>query len=218
MFVKLDKNNRVSRLAVFALGLCILPLAQANLIQNGSFENVDTADQLNQYGSTNTWQIYSSLPDWEASRNIEVWQSGFQRVNAPEGQQFIELNAHPRGGSAFSIYQDIATEVGVQYELSFFARKRSRGSEAFNISIDNLMASVDSHVRGRWTQFQFSFIGNGGLSRFTLSSADGGRDTTGNFIDDIRISAVPEPGTIALLAAGFVGLTLTRRTEAKKAS
>lgn len=201
------------------LPLCILaamlwtPASQANLIHNGSFEAVDEDYRLNRYGSDSTWQIYTELPSWDANRNLEVWQSGFNGVAAADGDRFVELNAHPRGRSTFSIFQNFNTQAGVAYDLSFFARKRGRGAEGFEVSVGDLQASINDHVRGEWTQYSFNFFGNGGMTQLRFSSLDGGRDTVGNFIDDVRVTAaVPEAPTLSILGLGLLSLFVARRT------
>lgn len=198
-------------LLVLGVNALSLPQAQANLIVNGSFEQVDEQYRKKRYGSSNTWQIYSELPGWNATRNMEVWKSGFKRVAAADGRRFIELNAHPRGASSFTIAQDFNTESGVIYDLSFFARKRSRGTESFEVSVGDLLASVSTHVKREWTEFQFKFTGDGGSTRLSFTSLDGGRDTVGNFIDDIRVTAaVPEANVLSLIAIGLVGIGVSR--------
>lgn len=37
--------------------------------------------------------------------------------------------------------------------------------------------------------------------------------TVGNFLDDVRVTDVPEPGTLALLGLGIAGLGAARRRQ-----
>src|SRR5690606_20268956 len=75
--------------------------ANANLLTNGGFESNNVA--------SGSWQFFSSsaVPGWDGS-NIEIWNQ-YSGVSAYEGSQFAELNAHPNGGQAFTIFQDFTT-------------------------------------------------------------------------------------------------------------
>ncbi len=187
---------------------------QANLIQNGSFENVSGSNAIGNYGSASTWQIYSSIPEWDASRNMEIWTNNFI-VPAYEGSNVLELNGHPgTGDGAFSIFQSFATVMGQQYELSFAARKRQHSTEKFSVSVGTLYDDIVSHELGTWTEFSYIFEATGTMSTLRFSSLDSIGDTTGNLLDDVSIASVPEPSIIALFAAGLFGLGFARRRKA----
>ena len=196
---------------------------QANLIQNGGFEDISGSNAIGNYGSTSTWQIYSSIPDWDASRNMEIWTNNFI-VPAYEGFNILELNGHPgTGNGAFSIFQSFATVVGQEYELSFAGRKRQDSTEEFSVSVGTLVGTnlenlaldydIDSHEFGTWTEFNYIFQATDILSTLRFTSLDRIDDTTGNLLDDVSIVSVPEPSIIALLAAGLFGIGFVRRRQ-----
>ena len=81
------------------LAAALSTTAQANLIQNGGFEDIGSSTAIGGYGSASTWQIYTDIPSWDASQNIEIWTNNFI-VPAYEGSNVLELNAHPRGVSS----------------------------------------------------------------------------------------------------------------------
>lgn len=184
--------------------------AQANLIENGSFEDVG-GDTL----SPGSWGYYSSIPDWDASNNIEIWDTPFLGVNAVDGDRVAELNAHPVG--EFSIYQDFATTIGQTYALSFYAQKRNNNSEIFNVSVGDLTQNVSTHINNDWILFDFEFKALATSSVLTFHSLDGASDTTGNLLDAIsittltRTTSVPEPSMIMLILFGLTGLVVSRR-------
>jgi hypothetical protein len=208
--------------SVIFLAVIFTTGVQANLIQNGSFEDVSGSNAIGNYGSASTWQIYSSIPEWDASRNMEIWTNNFI-VDAYEGLNVLELNGHPGTGSgAFSISQSFSTVVGQQYELSFAGRKRQNSTEEFSVSVGTLDGNgqlddlaldyaIDSHEFGTWTNFTYLFEATGSMSTLRFTSLDLIDDTTGNLLDDVSIVSVPEPSIIALFGLGLVGIGFTRR-------
>lgn len=182
--------------------------AQASLITNGSFENTTGAVANPSYGSASTWQIYSAIPGWSTTQDLEIWTNGFI-VPAYDGDNLLELN----GTGAFTVYQDFATVKDAVYEVSFYARKRTRSQEHFQISVGDLTQDITSHIFGNWTAFTYQFTALSDLSKLSFMSLDGQHDTTGNLIDYVAVHQVPEPGMLAMFLTGLLGLSVIRRRK-----
>ncbi|WP_412535844.1 DUF642 domain-containing protein [Marinobacter sp. MIT932201] len=199
--------------AVGLTALMLSPIASANLLTNGSFEE---SPELTQAGGG--WGFFNPnlnpnpVPGWGSEdNNIEIWNSGFNGVTAADGQQFAELNAHPETGNAFTLFQDVVTTIGESYNLSFAYRARN-GQESFNVSVANLDEQVLNTNTGEWTIYSGMFTAQEELTRLMFTSVDPETETLGNFIDNVSIVArVPEPGTLALLSLGLAGLGVFRR-------
>ena len=205
--------------ALTILGSITVNAGIINLMDNGSFEDISNSVNIGGYGSSATWQIYSSIPSWNASNNVEIWSNNFI-VSAYEGNRVLELNAHSSNANGeFSIFQSLSTEIGQTYELTFAGRRREANSdESFSVSIGDLFDSVHNQASGRWNEYSYRFTALSNLSALTFTSLDGGRDKTGNIFDDVRVTtvstsvatSVPEPSTFAIFALGIMGLASRR--------
>jgi hypothetical protein len=187
--------------------------ANANLIVNGGFEDSPTGSAL---GGGGGWKYYDAndVPGWSGS-NLELW--GTLGIKSYEGDYHAELNSHGQNQNdgAWSISQTFDTITGQSYDLFFAygARLADAGGsiESFSVQVDGLYYVLDDHVVGDWNTYSDSFIADGNTATLTFSSISQKRWTYGNFLDDVRVSAVPEPSALALLALGFVGLGVSRK-------
>ena len=168
---------------------------QANLIINGGFETPDIR--------RGTWAWYSAnqINGWSGG-NLEVWDSlyGF---GAYEGNQYIELNAHPFNGSQFSIRQTFTTEVGRDYQVSFAYSARKNIHEAFRIEVFSnpqqlINQVVSNHLIMQWQRFTARFTANSASTTLSFTSVNPFSATVGNLIDDVSVVQVPPQKTSAL--------------------
>ncbi|MCB1669665.1 MAG: PEP-CTERM sorting domain-containing protein [Gammaproteobacteria bacterium] len=178
----------------------------APLIINGGFEDLG--------GNTvsGDWSYFASLPGWSGVNNIEVQKDGFLANGF--GDYYIELNAHPGQNIPFQLQSDsFSTVLGQAYLLSFFAQRRRADDGEFSFMVDGYSQSVSSHVTSGFTLFTYNFIGTGSLTNLVFTSGQSGSDTIGHFLDNVSlttVSSVPEPGMLALLLTGMMGIGLSR--------
>lgn len=181
--------------------------SQATLIINGDFE----ANTL----SSGSWSWMSStlVDGWDGS-NLEIWH-GLNGVAAVSGSNFIELNAHGTNQGNWSIFQTFATDIGQQYQFSFYYRARNSSNEQFAVELAGMNWLFDDHTTTGWNHFSNSFVATASNTTLRFTSLNSG--TMGNFIDAVQVSsvpsaqAVPEPASIAAFGLGLLALMGLRR-------
>ncbi|KQV52632.1 hypothetical protein ASC95_07335 [Pelomonas sp. Root1217] len=194
--------------AVLVLALAPAFAAGPNLVVNGSFE-ADAANPGN-------WLIVPTLTGWVGAPDIEV-QNNFEGNVSQDGLYHVELDTF--GNSAMS--QTITATGWV--ELSFWYSPRTNvaaGSNTLGYSLGSLSGTLlDNVAGGSTTQWQhFSATVDLGQSGSALLRFDalGVSDQYGGLIDNVSVTAVPEPasGWLALAGGGALAGWLRRRRTA----
>jgi hypothetical protein len=196
-----------------AIALASIPATATagNLVTNGSFE----ADVLANW----EWVQLPSLTGWIGGANgIELRNSVIGP--AQDGLQFVELDVKQNS----TMYQMINTVAGQTYNLSFWYAPRtlvtsdsniidvSWGGNQLNLNpiTGNGGTSKDDPLV--WSLYSFSVMGTGSAVELRFS-AGGASDSVGGSLDNISVTAVPEPETYAMLLAGLgmMGAMVRRR-------
>ena len=183
--------------------------AQAqNLVVNGIFE--DNLVGVGNYITPN------NILGWTGTPNIEIRNA--VAGNAQDQRNYVELDTNVNSG----MFQSVATGAG-WYELSFWYSPRqgvAAGSNGLGYSFGSLSGTVLANVAGTsgnvWQQFTDRVYLTGAT---TLTfTATGRSDSLGGSLDNVSVTAVPEPETYAMMLAGLALMGSIARRRKNKAA
>jgi hypothetical protein len=179
------------------------PNAAAQLIQNGGFEASPIVGP---------YQYTSTLQGWTVTGNqTVVFNSAYAPVGA--GSQSVQIE---RAGDSLS--QSFASVIGQAYKLDFLLSGYNNAPNAhLGVAVNG--ASLGNFTGTGLLYIPYTLFFTGTAATTTLSFANLG-PTLGSpsgssypHLDNVSVTAVPEPSTYVLMLAGlgFVGFVARRR-------
>ena len=223
--------NTSAKLLVGAVLVASGGMASAlNIVLNPSFEDgqfddkdVNSIAQVTQVGGgcgvdcSNT-----KIAFWTVSQTrplIWIDNSYVGPLKTPYDKKFLDLTAYTNATTQYAtIGQNLGTTVNQPYTLTFslgssnvFGTLPVIVASAAGIDV-NFGVTTPPVAINNWTSFSFNFTP---LTNSTALSFTGllGSDYIG--LDNISVTAVPEPGTLAMLFAGLaaVGTVVARKRK-----
>lgn len=196
--------------------------AATELVVNGSFEANTISGGVQQLSSVTGWT--SSITGGNAFEIQKgATQGGYSGFNpvAADGIQYLELNTD----RYTSVSQTISTTAGGTYILSFAysGRPNTAGgaNSLMNVYWGNTLLTASplvGNTTGTWQTYSGSVTALGSSTALRFESVGPASSPSfGSYLDNVSVvSAVPEPGTYAMLlmGLGLVGFVARRKRSA----
>ena len=223
---------------LFLLALLAAFHVNANLISNGSFETANCSDRVMTVGTSCTNNLVSG--QWVVLKNLSggwttVSGSGIEiRDNvsgiAQNGSNFVELDSHGNPGKDNTYMQQVFSSPTANLDLSFwYAARPGTAANTNGISVFFNGLDISSSLVGgpfitpgstntKWIQYTAEL--NGLVGNNVLGfKAVGKDDTYGGSLDNVSVTAVPEPSTIVVFLTGIIiiwAIYRARKTTGRK--
>jgi hypothetical protein len=203
-----EPKMKATKLLVTVALLALTSTARANLLVNGSFDDLAIAP--------GSYALFSSIPGWSIDSGPFIEIQNHVAGSPHAGDQYLELDSTANT----SVYQDVATGVGTMYNLTFWYSPRpgiaasSNGVQLIVDGVSNTLLIGDGVGNGDnvWTQYSLLVIGDGS-TRIEFAGV-GTSDSLGGYIDAVSLTSVPEPNVLMLLAAAALAAsTFVRRSR-----
>lgn len=191
--------SKSTRLAAALTTLLVAGTANATIVFSDNFD----ANALALNGTPSGWTVSDGTVDIIGTGSFDF---------LPGNGKYIDMDGST--GNAGVISRSLSLVAGTPYVLSFdlAGNQRNGAQEQVNVAFGSASGSWSLGQSAGFTSFTLALTPQSS-GPFTLSFAGAGGDNIGMLLDNVSVTAVPEPQTYAMLALGLlaVGAAVRRR-------
>ncbi len=174
-----------------------------NLVQNGGFETGDFTD----------WTVMGHGGTEINGTGLYVEPNGYggaqgEAYGAHSGNYYCYFG--PIGGDS-TVSQSVTDTLGTPYQLAYWVAGNGTGPSNLEVYWNNLLVSgISSPIPNQpYTQYMVDVTGTG------LDTLEFGmrNDPAADALDDVTLTAVPEPASLALVGIATIGLLRRQRRK-----
>lgn len=195
--------------------MVLTSVANANVLVNGDFENMPNWGAGISGDGGYTLLIASAIPGWTIEANHGATIHNTAAYPYISGTYSLNTDGEGWNGHNVDMYQDFASIVGQQYNLSFdwknwYGDTTPRLDVSVVDTVTNAVLAQGNYGQSAGLHTEsFDFFGTGNALRLRVKCApESGYNDNAFIVDNFAVN-VPTPGTIAMLGLG--GLLVGRR-------
>jgi hypothetical protein len=193
--------NLVKTLVTAAVALCAMQAQASTIVFADNFDG----NALGLNATPAGWTVTGGTVDIIGNSNF------FDFI--PGSGRYIDLDGST--SSAGTLSRGFAVTSGVQYLVTFDLAGNHRNGAAESVGV-NFGSAAGSYSLGQsagWSPYSLTFTAvSSGIA--SLSFKNSGGDNIGMLLDNVNVSAVPEPETYALMLAGLAAVGFLARRRA----
>lgn len=196
--------------------------ASTNFVQNGGLNGAVGSYIYNAAPSTVT-QFYGSVPTLGGT--VADWTGSFVSIATSSGpwgtpSSLAHFDTATQGGYVAGVQADGTLSQGLSlaagtYTLSWLDANRSgQGEQTYKVSFDGVTYdTVTTKHSAGWTQESLEFtLTHDTVGALTFAGLTSYHNTDAtSFIDNVSVTAVPEPTSLMMMAVATLGLLAWRR-------
>ena len=210
-------------LAAAAIGVVAMGAqASTNLVSNGEM-NGTTSDYIYNAAPSTVTSNYGAVPT-EAD-TVGSWNGSFVSIASNSGpwgnpSGLANFDAATQGGYVAGVQADGTLSQALnltegEYTLTWVTANRGNANQNYLVQFGGTtIDSVTTTQGAGWTTESVTFTtltGGTGLSFVGKSVYNAGNDDATSFIDNVSVTAVPEPTSLLMMAVATLGLLAWRR-------